>query len=411
MKFDDQLPHNETQHLSEAEWEPYEACPRIDKDVLDNQQLDDDVRKLQQEGNSNDASGLLDTFQPEVHINLHYVRVYYCGPQPGSNKTTRVSERPQLMQWRGEHFKCRVGFSFEASMPKSNWTVGLAQACDYINLKNTFERGGSYCWEFQPLKTGLHSMVNDSNGTQWPFYSHKSSMIDLRSGSRIRPGFHELRFSDYFYPTMHWQAESEGFQYHLTNVIRRQGFKVWFIVIKRGPSNPMDGYITRYLQYRPSTDEPYVIKAMEWRYNIELNFDCLQPLGSRCTAIFDKQEEQPRVLNSIDPIPTSALVPPNCNACQSLIFYPTNRNHPLVLKKTPEDIVVPWNEWRSSMTSGRGYDRLLGFEQPQPLPNMYKCYPGDPKIPLRLLNLKHRPREPAPDPDFGVRTSVINRFQ
>ncbi|PAA54438.1 hypothetical protein BOX15_Mlig024035g1 [Macrostomum lignano] len=399
--------HNRNGHVPPEEWDDKEDC-RITKDVLDNQELDDDVLQMRESHANSGTTSLTPRFQPDQHINVHYVKPYYCGPQDG--ELTRISEKRHLMQWRGEHFKCRVGISFDNAIAGHDWTIGLAQACDDITLVNKFDRGGHYSWEFQPLKSGLHTMVNDSNGSQWPFYSHRQSMIDIKAGQVTKRQFTELKFSDYFYPTMHWGVESGGQIFPLTEVSRRQSFKVWLLAIERGDKNPKDGYYTRYSQFRPQLDKVYVLSSMQWRYNIDLKFDCSQPLGSRCIHIDDKQEERPSVLETIDDIPTSALVPPNCNACQSLIFYPADKSNPLILKKEPEDIIVPWRKWRETMT--KGYTKLEGFEQPIPPPAQFAHYPKDPmlelaKIPYRIVDLSSLQQD-APEGSSRRPMSVLS---
>ncbi|PAA59003.1 hypothetical protein BOX15_Mlig029804g1 [Macrostomum lignano] len=364
-----QRPNNSSRRTPKSE--ETSASHVITKDTLDSH--------IESVSSKADRTSVLSSrFRPDEHITINYSRVYYSQPVR-SQPLTKVIEKSHLMQWQGQKFKCRIGITLENSTPDSDWTIGLAQACDYLELSNQFEAAGRYQWEFHPTKSGLHKMVNDSNGLQWPFYSHETCLLEIVAGRPLFYSSFELHFSDFFYPTMQWGMRRNKQTSWLTDVERVQHFKVWLVAIKRGKNHPKDGFpVCSYSQFRPELDELYVLQAMEWKYHIGLKFDCHMPLGRRCKSINDAQSEQPRVLQTVDPIPTSALVPPNCNSCQSLIFYPQDKNDVLLLKAKPADIVVPWDRWREDMTMG--YSNVANFNCPTPLPNLFPCYSGDPLL-------------------------------
>lgn len=63
---------------------------------------------------------------------------------------------------------------------------------------------------------------------------------------------------------------------------------------------------------------------------MDIEVDPLQLLGQRARLVGRTQQEQPRVLSRMEPIPHNALVKPNANDAQVLMWRP-KRGPPLVV--------------------------------------------------------------------------------
>ncbi|VDM17301.1 unnamed protein product [Hydatigera taeniaeformis] len=277
---------------------------------------------------------------PDV-INILSIRAYY------DNKTaTNTTEMANLLKYESQHFRCKVQIELPECIADRCWSIGLVQACDRMYLENRYGQSGSSFWEFHPLKSGRHKMVNDSDGRQYPFYSLTSSKFEIRRGV-VSDSLVSLTYEDHFYPTVAWELPYYGGA-KLTDVIRKQDFWVWLVAIKRASSRTTTTDV-----FNAKNDEIYILKTMRWRYNLHMTFDPNQPIGRRLQRIYDTQEEQPVILETNRPLPLSALSPPHCNAAQSLIWYPNNPSDKPKLLVPPKQIIVPWDTWTNDMAPGR----------------------------------------------------------
>ncbi|CAH8646938.1 unnamed protein product [Heterobilharzia americana] len=272
-------------------------------------------------------------------INIQSIRAYY------DNKTiTNITEMTNLLKYESQHFHCKVKLEINDCIADRYWSIGLIQACDRMYLENRYGNYGSSYWEFHPLKSGRHKMVNDSDGRQYPFYSLTSSKFEICRGV-ITHSLISLTYEDHFYPTVAWELPYSG-GVKLTDVIRKQDFWVWLVAIKHASSRSYDIFNTKH-------DEVYILKSIRWRYCLHMTFDPYQPIGKRLLRVYDIQEEQPIILEYNHSIPLSALTSPHCNAAQSLIWYPNNPSHRPKLLVPPKQIIVPWETWIKDMTPGK----------------------------------------------------------
>jgi hypothetical protein len=263
--------------------------------------------------------------------------------------STKVKETSSLLQYESQHFRCKVGLQFHDSVADHNWSIGLIQACDRIYLENRYGDVGSSFWEFHPIRSARHKMVNDSDGRQYPFYSVSSSKCEIRRGT-VHDSSATLQYEDHFYPTVAWQLPYCGGA-HLTDVIRKQDFWIWLVAIKRGTRGGLNGISYDYFDVYE--DRLYVLKTMRWRFNLHMKFDPHLPPGRRLRKIYDAQEELPYVLETDRPVPISAISPPHCNAAQSLIWYPKSCLEKPRILVPPRQIIVPWETWLSDMLPSR----------------------------------------------------------
>ncbi|KAM7543310.1 hypothetical protein Aperf_G00000004013 [Anoplocephala perfoliata] len=279
-------------------------------------------------------------FTPDL-INILSIRAYY-----DNKTTTSTTEMANLLKYESQHFRCKVQIELPECVADRYWSIGLVQACDRMYLENRYGQSGSSFWEFHPLKSGRHKMVNDSDGRQYPFYSLTSSKFEVRRGI-VPDSLISLNYEDHFYPTVAWELPYYGGA-KLTDVVRKQDFWVWLVAIKRASSRGAAMDI-----FNAKNDEIYILKTMRWRYNLHMAFDPSQAVGRRLQRIYDVQKEQPVIMENNKSLPLSALSPPHCNAAQSLIWYPNNPSDKPKLLVPPKQIIVPWDTWTNDMAPER----------------------------------------------------------
>ncbi|KAK4475510.1 hypothetical protein MN116_002558 [Schistosoma mekongi] len=266
------------------------------------------------------------------HINVLSINAYY-----DKKTTTQINETSSLLKYTSQHFHCHVKLTLNECIANEYWSIGLIQACDYMYLENRYGNYGSTLWEFHPLRSGRHKMVNDSDGNQYPFYSLINSKYVIERGN-VTNNLIKLTYEDHFYPTIAWELPYyNGIK--LTNVIRKQNFWVWLVAIKH----------IKQQKFNAQYDEVYILNTISWYYQLDMIIDSYQPIGKRLQSIYDKQYNEPIILDDNRTLPLSALNPPHCNAAQSLIWYPTNRNDQSKLLIPPKQIIVPWNIWLNEM--------------------------------------------------------------
>lgn len=258
---------------------------------------------------------------------------------------TKVKETDHLLQYESQHFCCRIDLETHESKAESDWIVGLVQACDKMYLENKYGLAGSSYWEFHPLKSGRHKVVNDSDGRQYPFYSLSNSKREIRKGD-VREQVFTLRFEDHFYPTVAWHLPYTDND-KLSEIIRHQSFWVWLVAIKKGDDK------LREEPFDITTDELYVLKTIRWKYNLHMTMESSNPLGKRVKTLFDYQKDLPMVLDEPMPIPLSATSPPHCNAAQSLTWYPRDIVKRPKILVAPRHIIMPWQMWLTDMFPDR----------------------------------------------------------
>ncbi|PAA47633.1 hypothetical protein BOX15_Mlig007864g1 [Macrostomum lignano] len=281
------------------------------------------------------------------NIRVDQIKCYY-----DPKTSTKVTEKPYLVQYESQHFKCKALVELEESIADSHWTIGLIQACDRMYLENRYGQYGSSFWEFHPLKTRQHRMVNDSDGRQYPFYSLTSSKCEVTKGV-VRDSVIKLQYADHFYPTVAWDLPyCNGVK--LTDVIRRQSFWIWLVAIKRAALHADTDV------FHLGDDQIHILSSMHWRYSLHMEFDPHERIGRRLRTLTDTQMEAPRILpeEEVKPMPLSAVHPPHCNAAQSLIWYPKQPGQQPDILVPPKQTIVPWERWLRDMMPGVAPNRV-----------------------------------------------------
>ncbi|KAG1927973.1 hypothetical protein F2P79_023907 [Pimephales promelas] len=92
----------------------------------------------------------------------------------------------------------------------------------------------------------------------------------------------------------------------LSSIQRDQRFNTWLVAMNE------------------TTAEMVLLRTIHWRMQLCIKVDPKKPLGQRATVLEPVIQEQPQVLVRNEPIPTNALLKPNANDAQVLMWRPRN---------------------------------------------------------------------------------------
>ncbi|XP_072367634.1 protein FAM78B isoform X2 [Scyliorhinus torazame] len=119
--------------------------------------------------------------------------------------------------------------------------------------------------------------------------------------------------NDNFYPSVTWAVPvSESNVPQLTRIKRDQSFTTWLVAMNT------------------ISKEKILLQTIKWRMRVDIEVDPSNPLGYRSKLVGRTQQEQPRILTRMEPIPPNSLVKPNANDAQVLMWRP-KRGLPLVV--------------------------------------------------------------------------------
>lgn len=79
-----------------------------------------------------------------------------------------------------------------------------------------------------------------------------------------------------------------------------------------------------------TTAEMVLLRTIRWRMQLCIKVDPLKSLGQRATVVEPLIQEQPQILVKNEPVPTNALLKPNANDAQVLMWQPRN-GEPIVV--------------------------------------------------------------------------------
>lgn len=159
-------------------------------------------------------------------------------------------------------------------------------------------------------------MINDSDGTNYPFYGNRSEMA-LVTGPESDESVHQVSMSDNFAPQITWEAPISNYSNFysnkkhkiaqpgkLTHVLRDQSFVTWLAALNI------------------NTWELSVLRTYEWRMRVEIDVDMSRMPNERAWLVDDGWYWKLRCCRKDFRIPTCVLYPPNANSAQELVWYP-----------------------------------------------------------------------------------------
>lgn len=217
---------------------------------------------------------------------------------------TKVDETSNLvLKYKTPDFRASATVEMDQLTDGEMWKVGFIQACTDMMFHNTYGDEGYSSWEFPEMTSGQQSMISDSDGRHYPWYGNTDETVTFR-GPTDQPQQATIRMNDHFAPQVTWTNPTNGKrqQPNLTRVQRDQSFNTWVVAW-----NMTDG-------------KSYILKTIQWRMELNITVDQTRPEGKRCLLVSDSIQTQPRVLEENIAIPRCALLPPNANGAQTLIF-------------------------------------------------------------------------------------------
>ncbi|XP_078502327.1 protein FAM78A isoform X1 [Lissotriton helveticus] len=217
-----------------------------------------------------------------------------------------------VLRYRTPHFRASAQVSVPPVHAKETWIVGWIQACNHMEFFNQYGEQGMSSWELPELQGGKISAISDSDGVNYPWYGNTTETYTIDGPTKKDTKF-TVSMNDNFYPSITWAVPvSEGNVARLTHIHRDQSFTTWLVAIN------------------PGTQEMVILQTIKWRMTLDIDVDPSRPLGQRAKLLEPFAQEQPRILSQNEPIPRSALVKPNANDAQVLMWRPKDKR-PIVV--------------------------------------------------------------------------------
>ncbi|MGH0132623.1 UNVERIFIED_CONTAM: hypothetical protein FKN15_040774 [Acipenser sinensis] len=167
-------------------------------------------------------------------------------------------------------------------------------------------------WELPDLRDSKIQAISDSDGVNYPWYGNTTETCTIVGPTRRETKF-TVSMNDNFYPSVTWGVPvSDSNAPQLTSIRRDQSFTTWLVAINR------------------ATNETIALQTVKWRMQLHIEVFPEKPLGHRAKLLEPSAQEQPTILTKNEPIPPNALVKPNANDAQVLMWRP----------KTGEPVVV-----------------------------------------------------------------------
>ncbi|XP_075012762.1 protein FAM78B isoform X2 [Calonectris borealis] len=204
---------------------------------------------------------------------------------------------------------------------RSSLVGGMAAACPLplagsssaqMRLKPELGLSGRSSWELPDLREGRVKAISDSDGVSYPWYGNTTETVTLVGPTNKISRF-SVSMNDNFYPSVTWAVPVSNSNVPLlTRIKRDQSFTTWLVAMNT------------------TTKEKIILQTIKWRMRVDIEVDPMQLLGQRARLVGRTQQEQPRILSRMEPIPPNALVKPNANDAQVLMWRP-KRGQPIVV--------------------------------------------------------------------------------
>ncbi|KAI5946185.1 protein FAM78B isoform X2 [Manis javanica] len=226
---------------------------------------------------------------------------------------TRIEETsPIVLRYKTPYFKASARVVMPPIPRHETWVVGWIQACNQMEFFNTYSDLGMSSWELPDLREGRVKAISDSDGVSYPWYGNTTETVTLVGPTNKISRF-SVSMNDNFYPSVTWAVPvSDSNVPLLTRIKRNQSFTTWLVAMNT------------------TTKEKIILQTIKWRMRVDIEVDPLQLLGQRARLVGRTQQDQPRILGRMEPIPTNALAKPNANDAQVLMWRP-KRGPPLVV--------------------------------------------------------------------------------
>lgn len=211
-----------------------------------------------------------------------------------------------VLRYRTPHFRASAQVLVPPIPKKETWIVGWIQACNHMEFYNQYGDQGMSSWELPELQSGKIQAISDSDGVNYPWYGNTTETCTIVGPTKRDTKF-TVSMNDNFYPSVTWAVPvSEGNVAKLTNIHRDQSFTTWLVATNT------------------TTNDMVILQTIKWRMRLDISVNPNKPLGQRAKLQSPFAQEQPQILSKNEPIQPSAMVKPNANDAQVLMWRPTN---------------------------------------------------------------------------------------
>ncbi|GAA6108164.1 protein FAM78A [Tachysurus ichikawai] len=220
------------------------------------------------------------------------------------NPTSIDESSSVVLRYRTPHFRATARVLVPPVAAKETWTVGWIQACNHMEFYNRYGAEGMSSWELPDLRDGKIKAISDSDGVNYPWYGNTTETCTVVGPTKKDTKF-TVSMNDNFYPSVTWGIPvSESNVPMLSNIWRDQSFTTWLVAINQ------------------ASGELVVLQTVRWRMRLHIEVDPDKPLGKRAKLLEPVAQEQPQLLGKNEPIPANAMVKPNANDAQVLMWRP-----------------------------------------------------------------------------------------
>ncbi|XP_026152790.1 protein FAM78A isoform X1 [Mastacembelus armatus] len=245
-----------------------------------------------------------------------------------SNPTIIDESSNVVLRYRTPHFRAHAQVLVPPVAGQETWTIGWIQACNHMEFYNTYGNKGillgcgnadneetnrKSSWELPDLRDGKIQAISDSDGVNYPWYGNTTETWTVVGPTKKDNKF-TVSMNDNFYPSVTWGVPvSDSNVPQLSSIHRDQSFTTWLVAINQ------------------ATSETFVLQTIRWRMRLHINVDPDKPLGHRAVLDEPTAQEQPQILGKNEPIPPNAMVKPNANNAQVLMWRPKNGDPVVVI--------------------------------------------------------------------------------
>uniref|UniRef100_A0A674NQW7 Family with sequence similarity 78 member Ab n=2 Tax=Takifugu rubripes TaxID=31033 RepID=A0A674NQW7_TAKRU len=229
------------------------------------------------------------------------------------NPTSIDESSSVVLRYRTPHFRASARVLVPPVASKETWTIGWIQACNHMEFYNTYGNKGMSSWELPDLRDRKILAISDSDGVNYPWYGNTTETCVVVGPTKKDSQF-TVSMNDNFYPSVTWSVPvSDSNVPQLSSIRRDQSFTTWLVAINQ------------------ATSETVILQTIRWRMQLHIHVDPEKPLGHRAVLKEPLVQEQPQILGKNEPIPTNAMVKPNANDAQVLMWRPKNGDPMVVI--------------------------------------------------------------------------------
>ncbi|XP_060932274.1 protein FAM78A [Limanda limanda] len=230
-----------------------------------------------------------------------------------SSPTSIDESNSVVLRYRTPHFRAHAQVLVPPVPCQETWTIGWIQACNHMEFYNTYGNKGMSSWELPNLRDGKIQAISDSDGVNYPWYGNTTETCTV-VGPTKRDSKFTVSMNDNFYPSVTWSVPvSDSNVPQLSSIHRDQSFTTWLVAINQ------------------ATSETVVLQTIRWRMRLYIKVDPDKPLGQRAVLNEPVIQEQPQILGKNEPILANAMVKPNANDAQVLMWRPKNGDSVVVI--------------------------------------------------------------------------------